>query len=62
MGGKKKSNNFIRLLLALPFTDLSNTTIDIRLLGVFICFVKKVTNRHNRTLLVCYAASVRLLL
>ena len=51
--------NCICMLLALPFTDLSNVTIDVRLPGVI---VKKVTNRHNRTLLVCYAASVHLLL
>ena len=30
--------NCICMLLALPFTDLSNVTIDIRLPGVFICY------------------------
>ena len=36
--------NCICMLLALPFTDLSNVTIDVRLPGVI---VKKVTNRHK---------------
>ena len=34
----RRQVNFICMLLALPFTDLSNATIDIRLPGVFICY------------------------
>ena len=46
-----------------PLTDLSNATIDFRLPGFFSSFiVKKVTKRHNRTLLVWYAAPVHFLL
>ena len=38
--------NFTCMLLVLPFTDLSNATIEIRLPGVFICYCQE---SHKQT-------------